>query len=169
MVNIRRWLIHTFIPHWRWRLAFPASVLKDIENAIKQSEIQHRGELRFAIENALAPGRVWHNLSARERAAEVFSNLRVWDTEENSGILVYVLLADREVQIIADRGIAGRVPQFEWDAIATAMKTAFGGGDFRRGSLDGINKLTQLLARHFPPGGDSNPNELADKPVIVKR
>jgi len=169
MVKIKRWLVHTFIPPWRWRLAFPASVLKDIENAIKQSEKQHRGELRFAIENALSPGRVWHDQSARERAAEVFSNLRVWDTEENSGILVYVLLADREVQIITDRGIARMVPQLEWDAIATTMKSAFSQGDFLRGSLAGIERLTQLLASHFPPGVNGNPNELADKPVIVKR
>jgi uncharacterized membrane protein len=169
MVKIKRWLIHTFIPPWRWRLAFPAPLLNDIEAAIKQSEKLHRGELRFAIENALPPSRIWQNHSARQRAAEVFSNLRVWDTEENSGILVYVLLADREVQIIADRGIARMVHQLEWDAIAATMKTAFGESDFRRGSLEGIDKLTQLLARHFPPGGDRNPNELADKPVIIKR
>jgi uncharacterized membrane protein len=157
------------MPPWRWRLAFPVSVLLDIENAIKQSEKQHRGELRFAIENALAPGRVWHNQSAHQRATEIFSNLHIWDTEENSGILIYLQLADREVHIIADRGIAKKVAQPEWDAIAKDMQLAFGQGDFRRGSLDGIERLTQLLARHFPPDGDRNPNELADKPVIVKR
>ena len=168
MVNFKRWFLHTFMPPWRWRLAFPAAALEDIEIAIKQSERQHRGELRFAIENALAPTWVWRGMTARQRATEVFSNLRVWDTEENSGALIYLLLADREVHIVADRGIAGRVPQTEWDAVAQAMQRAFRQGDFRRGSLEGIESITILLATHFPPGAD-NPNELSNKPVIVKR
>ena len=168
MVNLKRWLIHTFMPPWRWRLAFPAKLLNEIEMAVKQSERQHRGELRFAVENALAPAWVWRAMSARHRAADVFSNLRVWDTEENSGVLIYVLLADREVHIVADRGIAGRVIQAEWDAVAQAMQKAFRSGDFRRGSLEGIERITSLLATHFPPGAD-NPNELSNKPVIIRR
>lgn len=168
MVNIKRWFFHTFMPPWRWRLVFPAAVLKDIERAVKQSEHLHRGELRFAIENALAPTWVWRGMSARQRATEVFSNLRVWDTEENSGVLIYLLLADREVHIVADRGIARCVPQAEWDAVAQAMQKAFRLGDFRFGSLEGIERITTMLATHFPPGAD-NPNELSNKPVIVKR
>jgi uncharacterized membrane protein len=167
MVAIKRWFSHVFIPPWRWRLAFPAAVLKDIEKAVKQSERQHRGELRFAIENALAPTWVWRGMSARQRAAEVFSNLRVWDTEENSGVLIYLLLADREVHIVADRGIARRVPQAEWDGVAQAMQKSFQQGDFRRGSLEGIERITTMLATHFPPGAD-NPNELSNKPVFIK-
>ena len=168
MVAIKRWFSHVFMPPWRWRLAFPAAVLKDIEMAIKQSECLHRGELRFAIENALAPTWVWRGLSARHRATEVFSNLGVWDTEENSGVLIYLLLADREVHIVADRGIAKCVAQTEWDAVAQVMQKAFRSGDFRRGSLEGIEGITILLATHFPPGMD-NPNELSNKPVIVRR
>ena len=168
MVNIKRWFLHTIMLPWRWRLAFPAAVLKDIEMSVKQSESQHRGELRFAIENSLAPSWVWWGMSARQRATEVFSNLRVWDTEENSGVLIYLLLADREVHIVADRGIARLVPQAEWDAVALSMQKAFRLGDFRRGSLEGIERITIMLATHFPPGAD-NPNELSNKPVIVKR
>ncbi len=168
MVTIKRWFIHTFMPPWRWRLAFPAAVLKDIEMAVKQSERQHGGELCFAIENALAPGWVWRGMSARQRATEVFSILRVWDTEENSGVLIYVLLADREVHIVADRGIAKRVPQAEWTSVAQAMQGAFRLGDFRQGALEGIERITIMLATHFSPGAD-NPNELSNKPVIVKR
>ncbi len=167
MVAIKRWFLHTFIPPWRWRLAFSAAVLKDIEMAVKQSERQHRGELRFAIENALAPAWVWRGMSARQRATDVFSNLRVWDTEENSGVLIYLLLADKEVHIVADRGIARRVPQAEWDAVAQAMQNAFRQGDFRSGSIEGIERITRMLAMHFPPGAD-NPNELSNKPVIIK-
>lgn len=167
MVNIKRWLCHAFMPPWRWRILFPNAVLNDIEAAIKNSEHQHAGELRFAVENAQALGQVWRGISARQRAQEVFSNLRVWDTEENSGVLIYLLLADREVHIIADRGIARYVAQAEWDAIAKIMQKAFQTGDFRLGSLQGIERVTALLAAHFPPGGD-NPNELSNKPVIVK-
>ena len=168
MVNLKRLLIHTFMPPWRWRLAFPAKLLNEIEIAVKQSERQHRGELRFAVENALAPGWVWRGMSARQRATDVFSNLRLWDTEENSGVLIYVLLAEREVDIVADRGIARCVPQVEWDTVAQAMQKAFRTGDFRQGSLEGIERITVLLATHFP-AGEVNPNELSNKPVIVRR
>ena len=166
MVTIKRWFTHIFMPPWRWRLAFPKAVLKDIEKAVKQSECLHRGEIRFAIENELSPGWVWRGMSARQRATQVFSNLRVWDTEENSGVLIYVLLADREVHIVADRGIARRVTQAEWDAVAQVMQEAFRLGDFRCGSLEGIEQITTILATHFPAGA-VNPNELSNKPVIV--
>ncbi|MGZ8137200.1 MAG: TPM domain-containing protein [Methylococcaceae bacterium] len=168
MVNIKRWFIHAFTPPWRWRFAFPQNVLGDIEKAVKQSENRHRGELRFAVENTLAPNRVWREMSARQRATEIFSQLRVWDTEENSGVLIYVLLADREVHIVADRGIAKRVTQAEWNAIAEVMQQAFRLGDFRRGSLEGVERITALLTNHFPTGED-NPNEMPDHPVIIKR
>ncbi|MFZ2404070.1 MAG: TPM domain-containing protein [Methylobacter sp.] len=167
MVNIKRWFRHAFMPPWRWRVLFSKTVLADIEKAVKHSEHQHSGELRFAVENALALGKVWQGISARQRAIEVFSDLRVWDTEENSGVLIYLLLADREVHIVADRGIAKRVAQDEWDAIAESMQKEFHQGDFLRGSLQGIERITLLLSAHFPPGTD-NPNELVNKPVIVK-
>lgn len=166
MVNIRRWLRHAFMPPWRWRMLFSKKVLIDIEIAIKHSEHQHGGELRFALENALPLGKVWHGMSAGQRAIEVFSTLRVWDTEENSGVLIYLLLADREVHIVADRGIIKRVAQVEWDAIAEAMQKEFRKGDFLRGSLQGIERITMLLSAHFPPGVDDR-NELSNKPVII--
>lgn len=168
MVNIKRWFRHAFMPPWRWRVLFSKKVLADIEKAIKHSERQHSGELRFAVENALAVDKVWHGISAYQRAIEVFSDLRVWDTEENSGVLIYLLLADREVHIVADRGIIKHVTQAEWDAIAEAMQKEFQRGCFLRGSLQGIESITMLLATHFPPGAD-NPDELSNKPVIVKR
>jgi uncharacterized membrane protein len=168
MVNIKRWFKHACMPPWRWRMAFPAAVLNDIEAAVHRSERLHRGELRFAVENALAPAWVWRGLSARQRAEEVFSNLGVWDTEENSGVLIYLLLADHEVHIVADRGIVRRVPQAEWDAVAQAMQKAFHRGDFRGGSLEGIQRISEILAAHFP-SGEHNPDELSNKPVILKR
>jgi hypothetical protein len=168
MVNIKRWLVHTFMPPWRWRMAFSANVLQEIENTVKQSECRHRGELRFAIENSLASSWVWRGMSAQQRALEVLSNLRVWDTEENSGVLIYLLLADREVHILADRGITRHVAQTEWNQIAQIMQEDFRAKNFRLGSLEGIARVTALLATYFPPEAD-NPNELSDKPVIVKK
>jgi uncharacterized membrane protein len=168
MVTLSRWFKHAFMPPWCWRLSFPADVLKVIEIAVKQSESQHRGELRFAIENSLSPGWVWHGMSARHRATQVFSNLRVWDTEDNSGVLIYIQLADREVHILADRGINKCVEQSEWDRIAKAMQHAFSQGHFKEGSVQGIEEVTRLLADHFPANAH-DVNELPNRPVIVRR
>jgi uncharacterized membrane protein len=164
--KIKRWFLHAFTPPWRQRQLFPKTTLKAIETAIQQSETTHSGELRFAIENALASRKVWRGVSSYQRALQLFSKLRVWDTEENSGVLIYLLLAERTVHIIADRGINKRVTQNEWDAIARAMQTEFCSGNFERGSVLGIEQITTLLASHFPATAD-NPNELPDAPIIV--
>ncbi|NDP47196.1 MAG: hypothetical protein GZ085_02175 [Sulfuriferula multivorans] len=156
------------MPPWAWRRAFSQATLDAIEAAIRTSEISHNGEIRFAIENTLPPAWVWRGMTGRERAVEVFSNLRVWDTEHNSGVLVYLLLADRDIEIVADRGIAARVDAAAWEAIAQAMEAAFRQGDFERGALAGIEQISALLTTHFPPTGE-NPNELANRPVIIRR
>lgn len=168
MVKCKRWFIHLFTPPWRWRMAFSAQALKAIEQAVQMSERRHSGELRFVIENTLAPSQLWRGMSARQRALEVFANLHVWDTEENSGVLIYLLLADKEVHIVADRGINKRVAQSDWDAVAQAMQSEFRKGDFPRGSLEGVARITALLAIHFPAEA-SNPNELSDAPVLLSR
>ncbi|MBT9567216.1 MAG: TPM domain-containing protein [Thiobacillus sp.] len=174
MVNVKRWLKHLFMPPWAWKRAFPPATLDAIESAIRASETTHLGEIRFAIENTLAPAAVWRGMSARERAIEVFSTLRVWDTAHNSGVLVYLLLADHDIEIVADRGIAARVDNSAWEAVAQTMEAAFRQGEFERGALEGIRQIGELLATHFPPGsrpstsGD-NPDELANRPVIVRR
>ena len=154
------------MPPWAWRRAFPQATLDAIEAAIKASETTHGGEIRFAIESSLAPSLVWRGMSGRERAIEVFSSLRVWDTEHNSGVLVYLLLADRDIEILADRGIAARVAPAAWEAVAQTMELAFRQGEFERGTLAGIKQISALLAAHFPPSGH-NPDELANRPVIL--
>ncbi len=164
--KFKRWFKHTFTPPWRQRVLFPKTTLNVIETAIQQSESKHGGELRFVIENALTPSQVWHGLSSQQRALELFSKLRVWDTEENSGVLIYLLLADRTVHIIADRGINKRVTQAEWDDIARAMQSEFRSGNFQRGALLGIERITALLASHFP-ATTNKINELPDAPIIV--
>lgn len=157
---------HLFTPPWAWRRAFPQATLDAIEAAIRESEATHSGEIRFAIENSLPGTLVLGGMSGRERAIEMFSNLRVWDTEENSGVLVYLLLADHDIEIVADRGIAARVDPAAWEAVAQAMEAAFREGEFERGALEGIARISDLLAQHFPPSGD-NRDELANRPVIV--
>ena len=166
MVKLKRWFRHLFMPPWAWRRAFPQATLDAIEAAIRESETRHGGEIRFAIENSLAPGRVWRGITGRDRAIEMFSSLRAWDTEHNSGVLIYLLLADRDIEIIADRGIGARVEPAAWEAVAQGMEAAFREGEFERGALAGIGRISDLLAAHFPPSGN-NPDELANRPVIV--
>jgi uncharacterized membrane protein len=146
--------------------AFPAAAMASIGNAIAASEKQHRGEIRFAAEAALESGPLFAGQSARERALDVFSLLRVWDTEENNGVLIYLLLADRDVEIVADRGISAKVAPAEWERICHTMEAAFLRGEFEQGALAGIGEISALLARYYPvrPG---DRNELPDKPAVL--
>jgi uncharacterized membrane protein len=152
------------MPHWMARGAFPASTLTKIERAIGQSERRHRGEIRFAVEGPLALAHL--KSSPRERARQVFAELDVWDTQENTGVLVYVQLVDRAIEIVADRGIAARVAQAEWDAVCRAMEARFRKREYLEGALEAIEAVTGILAQHFPARG-VNPNELPDKPAIL--
>jgi hypothetical protein len=161
-----RLIKHLLIPGWWAQRAFGGAVLTRVEAAVAQSERQHRGELRFAVEGGLDPRVLLKGMTSRQRAVEVFSQLRVWDTEENSGVLIYVQLIDRDIEIVADRGINARVAQAEWDAICTRMESEFRDGRFEAGALSAIDEITALLARHFP-AREANPNELSDKPVLL--
>jgi uncharacterized membrane protein YgcG len=154
--------------HHRWvvRRVFPDAVLARIEQAIGASEARHGGQVRFAVEGALDGAPLFAGQSARARAIDVFARLRVWDTAHNNGILIYLLLADRDVEIVADRGIAARVAQAEWDDICHAMEAEFRSGQFEDGVLKGIDAVTRLLAAHFPPTGAGR-NELPDRPVLL--
>ena len=165
-MDIRRVFKHLFAPHWIVARAFPPRALDAIESAIRASEATHDGEVRFAMEAGLHPLPLARGQSVRERALDVFSTLRVWDTAHNSGVLIYVQLVDRRIEIVADRGIAARVAQAEWDAICRRMETAFRDNRFEAGALQAIGAITALLARHFPPVGE-NPDELPNRPVVL--
>lgn len=165
-MSIKRIVKHLFAPHWIIARAFPRGTLDAIENAIRASEKSHDGELRFAVEASLHPLPMLRGQTARQRAHEVFSSLRVWDTEHNSGVLIYVQLVDRRIEIVADRGINAKVPQHEWDAICRRMEAAFKESRYEGGALKAIEEMTALLARHFPPRGDKS-DELSDKPVVL--
>jgi len=137
-----------------------------IEAAIHQSESLHSGELRFAVEAGLDLPDLLSGTSAHERALQIFSQLRIWDTEHNSGVLIYLLLADNRVEIVADRGIHARVGTARWASICDAMQQKFRTNEFESGVLEGIVAITALLQQHFPAQRD-NLNELPDHPVII--
>ena len=164
-MNVLRMFKHLMLPDWWRHRAFSAEDLAAIGAEVGASEKSHRGELRFVVEASLTVAALWRDQSARQRAAEVFAVERVWDTEENSGILIYVQLADRRVEILADRGIATRVPQAEWDAICRGMEQAFRAGQWRQGALAAVAHAGELLAENFPAGAN-NPNELPDAPRV---
>ena len=163
---VTRLIRHLASPPWRVRTTFPAHTMRTIEQAIRESEAGHNGQIRFAVEAALEVMPLLRNQSARERAIEVFSLLRVWDTEHNNGVLVYLLLADRDVEIIADRGIHRRVGADEWEPICREMEQAFRKGRFVDGVIGGIRAVSAHLTRHYP-GKDRHPNELPDSPVVL--
>ena len=165
-----RLLEHLIAPSWLTRQAFPAATLAAIEKSVKAMEQRHVGELRVVVEAGLPLRHLWHGVTARERAAEVFAQLRVWDTEQNNGVLLYLQLIDRRVEIIADRGVNARVAQAQWDAVCRAMEAAFRRGDYAAGTLQAVASIGQLLARNFPagPGGSARAaNELPDKPLLL--
>lgn len=173
-MNLKRAIKHLLAPHWLARRAFPRHTLRAIEAAVANAEQQHLGELRFVVEAGLPIDQLWHGTSARARAVEVFSRLRVWDTEHNSGVLIYVQLIDRRVEIVADRGISAKVDQSAWDAICRRMEEAFRTGDYGRGSLQAVEAVGGLLASKFPAlakAGSSdietNANELPDRPLLL--
>ena len=161
-----RILRHLLLPSFVARRRFGPAVLAKIEHAIGAVEAHHAGEIRFAVETALDGARLWRNRSPRDCAIDAFSHLRVWDTQHDNGILIYVLLADRDVEIVADRAIAARVSQTEWDAVCRTMEEHFREGRFAEGGVAGVEGVGRLLAQHFPrSGGDRN--ELPDRPVLL--
>jgi uncharacterized membrane protein len=165
-MSIKRIGRHLIEHHWRVRRIFSQDVLKRIERAIKAGEATHCGQVRFVVEGALDGAPLFRNQSARSRALDVFSHLRIWDTEHNNGVLIYLLLADRDVEIVADRGIDAQVGTAGWRKICREMETAFGRGEFEAGVIGGIEAVSRELAKHFPPTAHGR-NELPDKPVVM--
>jgi uncharacterized membrane protein len=165
-MNIQRVLSHLVMTHWQVSLAFPQQTLIAIEHAIKASETAHVGEIRFVVEGALDGKSLLQGKSARERALDVFSQLRIWDTEHNNGVLIYLLLADRDVEIVADRGIHSKLGSREWESICHGMEAAFRRADYKGGAIGGIQAVAQHLMQHFPASA-SGRNELPDEPVVL--
>jgi uncharacterized membrane protein len=145
---------------------FSNDAMQRITDAIRKNEMLHSGEICFAVEANLTVRELLAKKTAVARAVEVFSNLRVWDTEQNNGVLIYLLIADHDFEILADRGIHHQVDDSVWENISTDMERLFKLGQFEAGVLYGIEKIGALLAQHYPPENKYT-NELPDAPVVL--
>ena len=157
---------HLLAHRWQARRLFPSTVLTAIEQAIKTGEATHSGQIRFVVEGALDGAPLFRDQSARGRALDVFSQLRIWDTAHNNGVLIYLLLADRQVEIVADRGIDAKVSAAGWEKICRDMEADFKAGKFEGGVIRGVDAVSRQLAAHFPAHGGGT-NELPDAPVVI--
>lgn len=166
MMKLARILRHLLTPTWLPLRGFSSELRAGIATAVAASETRHRGEIRVALEGPLPLRALWRDQSPRMRALELFGKLRVWDTEENSGILIYLQLVDRDVEILADRGIASRVAQTDWEILCTELEATMREGRCREGLLAAIEGATRLLETHFPARHE-NPNELPNMPVVI--
>lgn len=166
MSTLSRMMRHLFSTSRAGRRAFPPETLEAIEAAIAEGETRHRAELRLVIEPGLDAQDVLRGMSARDRARELFARYGVWDTEENCGVLVYICLADHQVEIVADRGVGRLVPAADWQHACRTMTAGFARGDYRNATLAALAELNALLQRHYPDDGSTR-NQLADKPVML--
>lgn len=166
-MGIGRSLKHAVTTPGALRRAFPESTLARIGEAVAQSELLHGGEIRFAVEASLPWSYLRRDAPTRERAVMVFSKLRVWDTELNNGVLIYVELADHGIEIVVDRGVADRVRAEQWRGVVDVMRAEFKAGRFEAGAVAAIIAVGNLLAPHFPPRGRDNINELPNAPAVL--
>lgn len=165
-MSMQRWIKNVLATPIATRRRFPTHALRAIEKAVTTVEARHAGEVRFVVETALDFGDLWAGRTPRQRALELFGRLGIWDTEHNNGVLIYLLMSEHDVEIIADRGIASRVSSEEWEEVCRTMERHFREGRFLEGSVAGIERVGDLLARHFPnDGGDRN--EQPNRPVLL--
>lgn len=165
--SLSRVLAHLWHTPLATRRAFPATLQEKLRQAIAEGEAGHRGEIRFVVEGDRPLADVLRDKDIRDRALEIFGLARVWDTRENTGLLIYVLLCEHRVEILADRGLHGAVAASEWQRLCEGMTTAFREGRFEAGSLALLREAGSLLRQHFPATGD-NPNELPDLPIVLR-
>lgn len=165
--GIGRWLRHLWIGSWQVRRAFPKEAFERIERAVAAGERRHRAEIRFAVESSLDTLQLWRGVGARERAVDVFSEFRVWDTEEDNGVLVYVLWADRAVEIVADRGAVRRVDPAVWELACAQLTEGCRSARQVDGALQCLATLEAALAAAFPCDGRDNPDELPNRPLVL--
>jgi uncharacterized membrane protein len=163
---IIRFIKHTFSNPWQVKSRFSPEALRNIEKAISTSEKQHAGEIRFVVEAGLHPYEILCKKTPKKRAIELFGRLNIWDTEYNNGVLIYLLLADRDVEIVADRGIDKHVGNDGWEAICRDMEALFRKAEFEAGVLQGIAEISAELEKYFPQNGASK-NEVSNKPIVM--
>jgi hypothetical protein len=163
---LRRLALNLFAGWYRLSRWFPVATMRGIRDAIADGERHHAGELCLAIESRFSPLAVFNGLDTRQRAQQVFSLLRVWDTQDSSGVLLYLQLAERKVELVADRGIAARVDAGQWQAICADFAGDMAGMPADQAVLRCLGRINEMLIRHFPAEHD-NPRELPDEPVVL--
>ena len=162
---IIRFVKHMFSHPWQVNRHFSAHALHNIEQAIQASEKTHAGEIRFIVEIGLHPLEILYKKTPKRRALELFGSLNIWDTEHNNGVLIYLLLVDKDVEIVADRGISKHVGHAGWEKICQDMESLFRRGEFEAGVLQGVAEISAELEKHYPIAG-ANKNEISNKPLI---
>lgn len=168
MGRLARIFKHRWLDESDARRALDALALQRIEVRVAASERRHSGEIRVCVEAGLPLSYLWRDAAARERAVMLFGKLRVWDTAHNNGVLVYLLLAEHRIEIVADRGLNVHVSAAQWQQINAAMAEAFRAGQFEAGLNQAIAAVDALLTRHFAiDAAQPNPNELSDKPLLL--
>ena len=166
MTNLPRIFRHLISTRHQVRKAFPPRTLAAIGQAIQRAEAQRIGEIRFVVEAALDGPSLLLGQSARERAIEVFAQLRIWDTQHRTGILIYLLMSDHQIEIVADRGIDAHVGTEGWASLCSSLEAAFKRGEFEQGAIACIDAVAQKLLHHFPDCAPAR-NELPDAPVML--
>ncbi len=167
MHRIKRILRHRWLDASDTRRAVPHDLVKRLAQRVAASERRHSGEIRIYAEAGLPLSYLWRDATPRERAVAMFGKLRVWDTEHNNGVLVYLLLAERAIEIVADRGLSRHVGEHEWRDIVSRMRSALRDNRFEDGLTQALEEVSALLVQHFPiEGGTANANELPDEPVL---
>ncbi len=166
--RLGRILRHRWFDEAAVHRVLPTDLLERLTRRVAASERRHTGEIRICVEAALPISYLWRGAPARERAVMLFGKLRTWDTEHNNGVLIYLLLAEHAIEIVADRGIDAHVSDEDWAAMAQRMGTAFREGRFEDGLTQALEEVSALLVQHFPlDEGVANRNELPDAPVIL--
>lgn len=167
LARLKRMFKHRWLDESDTRRAIPDALLERLAGRVAASEQRHTGEVRIYVEAGLPLSYLWRDATPRERAIAMFGKLRIWDTEQNNGVLIYLLLAEHAIEIVADRGLAQHVPQQEWKAIVDRMGSAFREGRFEDGLTQALEEVSALLVQHFPLAeGARNDNELPDRPVL---
>lgn len=165
--RLQRILRHRWLDDSASRKAVPPELAQKLMQRVAASERRHTGEVRICVEAGLPLSYLWRDATPRERAIAMFGKLRIWDTEHNNGVLIYLLLAEHAIEIVADRGLASRVDPGTWQEIVRHMGPAFREGRFEEGLTQALEEVSALLVRHFPAGpGDANPDQLPNEPVL---
>ncbi len=162
----RRILRHRWLDETAARRAVPPALLQRLAERVAASERQHTGQVRICVEAGLPLSYLLREATPRERAIAMFGKLRVWDTEHNNGVLIYLLLAEHAIEVVADRALARQVPPGHWSGLVGSMRAAFRAGRFEDGLAQALDEVTALLVQHFPADGQPRRNELPDEPVL---